>query len=381
MSQIDELKNIPDISFTDGRSLDEIRSEMMNDFAANMQQITGEPPDIATAHPIRLLINAVSLHMYAFSQMINKIGKSNFLKYAEGAELDNLGALKKVERLPPSSASTTIRFSMSDARSAVTSIPSGTRVCTAQRVYFQTTEYVEIPAGQTFIDVPAIAVEAGESGNGYAIGAINTIVDPLPYVSAVTNTIESSGGTDIESDDNYTRRIYLAPASYSSAGPVQAYEYFVKQSRSDIIDQYVYSPSPNVVNILFMLEGGFPSEEDIAALTDYLSVDTIRPITDNIVVSAPVKVDYSVDLTYYISKSDSIRAVSIQVAVEKAIVEYQDWQRKIGRNINPSELIHRIKAAGAHRVEITSPTYTIIDATQIAVCSSCTAIYGGLEDD
>lgn len=43
---------------------------------------------------------------------------------------------------------------------------------------------------------------------------------PLPFVQSVTNTTESSGGADTETDDAYRQRIRSAPESFSVAAPL-----------------------------------------------------------------------------------------------------------------------------------------------------------------
>lgn len=381
MSQIDELKNVPEISFFD-KSLESIRDEMLSDYVAQMERETGTAPDVTAADPMRLIINAAALQIKTLGNAINAAGRGNFLKYAVGADLENLGALKGVERAEASPAKTILRFQMNDARTSVTGIPGGTRAATNEQVFFATDEYAEIPAGETYIDVPATAIVAGEQANSCVAGTINKIVDPVPYISSVTNTITASGGTDKESDDSLTRRIYLAPASYSVAGPAKAYEYHVNRSRSDIGDVFIDSPSAGTVRVLFTLsDGSLPSESDIAEMSEYLSGDTIRPLTDNVVVGKPTETEYTITMTYYISKSNSAQAASIQAAVVSAVEKYKSWQRKIGRDIIPSELIRAVMAAGARRVELTAPTYTATNAAAIPKCNAANVTYGGLEDD
>lgn len=57
------------------------------------------------------------------------------------------------------------------------------------------------------------------------------------------------------------------------------------------------------------------------------------------------------------------------------------WQRgALGRDINPSELIHRIIQAGVKRVEITEPAFTQLLASQVAGEQEVNLILGGLED-
>ena len=62
--------------------------------------------------------------------------------------------------------------------------------------------------------------------------------------------------------------------------------------------------------------------------------------------------------------------------------DFVTWQQsKIGRDINSSELIKRVTAAGAKRVEIKSPVFQKIGGTSIAYCASKNVTYGGVEDD
>ncbi|MNP72201.1 hypothetical protein D3C76_1687030 [compost metagenome] len=73
---------------------------------------------------------------------------------------------------------------------------------------------------------------------------------------------------------------------------------------------------------------------------------------------------------------------AIQAAVTSAVAAYQLWQKsKLGRDINPSELIARVMTAGALRVVNAAPVYTALTATQVAQEGMTTINYGGLADD
>ena len=90
----------------------------------------------------------------------------------------------------------------------------------------------------------------------------------------------------------------------------------------------------------------------------------------------------SLDVTYYIASSSSGSVAPIQAQVAAAVEDFKAWQAgKIGRDINPDALVQRLMAAGAKRVTVASPTYTKIDSASIAVVSSETIRYGGIEDD
>lgn len=74
--------------------------------------------------------------------------------------------------------------------------------------------------------------------------------------------------------------------------------------------------------------------------------------------------------------------MAIQQAVSAAVDSYIAWQRKIGRDINPSKLLALVMGAGAKRAQITAPIFTAIPADSIAAIDGTASItYGGLEDD
>ena len=133
---------------------------------------------------------------------------------------------------------------------------------------------------------------------------------------------------------------------------------------------------------MFILsDGSIPGEELIAGLQNFLRDGKIRPLTDDVTVAAPTETVYNLNLTYYINDSDKASASVIQSKVNDAILKYETWQRKIGRDINPSELIRRITDAGAKRVAVISPTYTVIGDYYISKLGTKSITYGGLEDD
>ena len=67
--------------------------------------------------------------------------------------------------------------------------------------------------------------------------------------------------------------------------------------------------------------------------------------------------------------------------VTAAVQSYQSWQRHLGRDINPTELIAKIREAGAKRVKLTAPADIVVGKTQLPKCTGQTVTYGGLEDD
>lgn len=375
------IENTPEISFIDNLTIDEMIDQMVNDYQDKYNEVTGKGISLARADPYRMILYSCALQIYQAMQFTDRAGKQNLLKYAYGEFLDNLAPLRGITRLQAQPAVTTLRFSIASALASAVSIPAGTRVTNGNEVYFYTDEYVEIAAGSTSIEVSATCTEAGASGNGFRAGEINILVETLPYITSVVNTTETSGGSDIETDESLADRIYLASSAYSVAGPADAYVYWTKTVSADIADVKVSSPAPCEVDVRFILTGGeLPDEALIQKVLDTLNDDNIKPLTDKVTVSAPESVAYDINVTYYIDTANRSSAVSIQNAVNSAVEAYKIWQSSsIGRDINPSYLISKIITAGAKRVEVVSPEYIDILDTQIPEIGTVTVTYGGIE--
>lgn len=378
---VSELENIPDVSFIDNLDVTDIQEQMISDFQEKYEEITGESISLAKADPYRIILYACSMQQFQALKLLDEMGKQNLLKYAEKAFLDQVGAIRGIRRLEGSAAVTTLRFSLSTERSSTTAIVEGTRV-NGGDLYFATDKYAEIPAGELYVDVSATCTEIGADANGLTQGELNALVDSVPFIDSVSNITETSGGADEEDDDNYSDRIYLAPASYSVAGPEDAYKYFVKEANASITDVSVTSPSDGVVDIRFVLKGGIiPNDDLIEVVKEYVSAKDKRPFTDKVEVAAPNTVEYGIVAKYWIPETQKSIATSLQKKVDDAIDEYISWQNsKIGRDINPSELIYKMISAGAKRVEVASPAYQDIGDTEIAQLSSLSVEYGGVEN-
>lgn len=377
------LKNIPDISFIDDATIEEVMSQMISDYQTKYKEITGKDISLGQADPYRLIMYACSIQLYQAMQYADYAAKMGLLKYSHGEYLDNLTPLRGVVRNQATAATTILEFSIENAIASAVSIPAGTRVTNGNDIYFATDEYAEIKAGKTSITVTATCTTAGACGNNFSIGELCVMVNTLPYITKVTNTVTTYGGADTEDDDSLRERTYSKPNSYSTAGPDGAYEFHTKEADPSIEDVVVDSPSAGVVDVRFICEGGLlPDEAMIQKVTDYLTDRKVRPLTDCVIVQAPETRNYDVSLTYYIPSSMKSAVAMIQSDVNTAVTIYNTWQtEKIGRDINPSYLIQKIMEAGAKRVVVDSPVFTVLERTTIAQTGTVSITYGGLEDD
>ena len=379
----DDIKSLPDVSFIGDLTLASIQTQLITNYEQKYTELTGKVASLAEADPYRIILLANSQVLYQLALNIDKAGKQNMLKYAYGEYLDNLAAFKNTTRNAAQYAFTNVKFSLAQEREVATPIPKGTRITGDNEIFFETTEYEEIPVGGTETTILCQCQIAGTVGNNFGIGELNTLVDPIAFIISVANIDMSSGGTEVETDESLAEKTYLAPSSYSTAGAEDAYEYWVRQSNPDIGDIKIVTESDATVKIVFVLKDGtVPGQQVLNNTKEYISDKTKRPLTDKVEVVAPELIDYTINLKYFINKSDENNATNIQQKVTAAIAEYKLWQgQKIGRDVNPDELITKIRNAGAKRVEITQPVFTKIDDIKKANCTSESVSYGGLEDD
>lgn len=376
--------NLPDISFIDNTTVDDVVTQMINDYQEKYREVTGREASLAQANPYRLIMYACAMQLYQIMQYADYAGKMSFLAYARGDYLDNLASLRGVQRTENRAAVTKLQFTIEAPIGVIVSIPAGSRVTNGNDIFFATDEYAEIKAGETSVTVSATCTMAGAAGNGFAAGELNVLVNTLPYIKSVSNSVTTYGGADREDDESLRERVYSYPNSYATAGPIGAYEYHAKTAFPEVGDVMVRSEAPGEVNIYFICEGGgIPDPELIERVKNHLDNRSLRPLTDKVIVKAPKVQVYDIKMTYYIPVSSKATVVAaIQDAVSTAVEIYNTWQtEKIGRDINPSYLIQKVMEAGAKRVEVESPAFTVLDEGTVAKLGSVTVTYGGVEDD
>lgn len=371
-----KLRDLPRLSFAE-RSPALIESNIVKTVEGLMDR------KLARADPLRLFLLGVEAIIVQQREIIDQSAKMNILAYAMGENLDHIGALVGTERIGASAAHTLLNLVLSAPRETATSIPKGLRVTAGDSVMFALNETVIIPKGTVSVIGDATCTAVGSIGNGYAAGELKTIVDPVPFLVSAANTTMTEGGADVEDDESYRERIHEAPEKFSTAGPTLAYEYHAKTASALISDVSIDSPAPGEVDVYPLLKGGvLPGEEILTLVREKLNDRRIRPLTDKVSVKVPESVKYDIEARYYIDRSDATEAATIQTRAENAVQEFIAWQKeKLGRDINPTELYYRLRAAGVKRAEIISPAFTATNRKQVAIAENVKVTFGGLEDE
>lgn len=371
---MNSIYDLPDIHFAD-TDTSNIEEAIIETYEAITER------NLAPADPVRLFLLSLAAIIVQQRVVIDETGRQNLLRYAEDLKLDHLGAFHRTIRHQESKAHTTLKFYLSGPQNSVINIPKGTRVVTETDVYFEILSPVEIPKGEVTIEVAGECTEAGDIGNGFAIGEINKIVDIFPYFDRVENITVSIGGAEIESNEPYRYRIWEAPEGYSTAGPSGAYLYHAKTASQKVYDVAVTSPIPGEVQIIVLTDKEI-EDEILKKVYEKCNDKSVRPLTDKVTIRGVDITYYDLNVTYYIAKENQTKVKVIQQEVEKAKKDYIDWQKaKLGRNINPSELTRKLMIAGASRTNVISPIFLELDKHQIGIPNIVTLTYGGIEDE
>ena len=187
-----DLSGLPSVSFAP-QSAGETETAIITAYEA-IAKATLQPGD-----PVRLFLESLAYILSVQNGLIDLAGKPNLLAYARGGHLDHLGAPMGVIRIQPQPARTTVRFGVDGALAFAVPIPAGTRVTTQSGgVMFATLSDAVLAAGELFVETSAKATEAGASGNGLLPGQICRLVDPLPYITRVSNVATTLSGCDEE---------------------------------------------------------------------------------------------------------------------------------------------------------------------------------------
>jgi len=390
--------------------------ELVQQMKADYEALSGET--LRDASPENLMIQWVASVILAERVKGNHAANQNLPSRAEGANLDALAELFYAPaRSGAKSAVCTVRFHISDAQGDAILVPVGTRVTDgSQTLYWETTEEAWIPIGDTYVDVTVRCQTAGTVGNGWAAGSIDTVVDVYDYYSACENVTESDGGAEELTDDEYYEILRASLDSLSTAGARGNYIYHAKATSSEIADVVVNSPNAGEIRIYVLDSSGqtwvdpddpsitktYPGKAGATLKSLVLSAcnaDSVRPLTDKVLVSDTDEYDYDISVTFYIS-SQAAQTVTIEDEVEAAVDDYIAWQQgKLGRDINPSKLISMLMGiSGIKRVAVTEPAYhalqdgdlSLYDADpvvladtipQIGRIRSISIVNGGPEDE
>lgn len=359
------------------RDLDAIQKETI----ARYEELVGRK--LQPAQPERLLLNTLAYRESLLRSAIQDAAVQNLVEFSTAPVLDFLADIVGVSRLAPAAATVDMEFTKVEGSGGVT-VPAGTRVRSNDgEVVFATLEALDIDAGELTGTVIAEATTSGQVGNGYIAGEIENILDPESFISEATNTSESVGGSDQETDEALRERIKASPDSFSVAGPRGAYEFLAKSASASIVDVSVVTPGGGIIQIYPLVAGGIETPQAVLdAVDEIASADDARPLSDVVEVLSPDMIEYTlaVGLTLETDADED----AVQAEVESILGDLVESKyQQLGLDLTTSEVIQQARIDGVYSVsvEITGPSGVVenlaIGENEFAVSTQTTVTIDG----
>ena len=342
---------------------------------------------VETQQPEALLLRSIAYEL-VLHRAAGDVAVSLMLSpFSTGAMLDYLANNVGVTRLASTPAVTDLEFTLVPGHGTVT-IPAGTKVRSQDGLMvFETDMEVSAAPGIDTLIVSSTAQTDGPQGNSYAIGLISDIIDAQPFVMSASNTYVTGGGADIETDEGLRRRILISQNQFGTAGSADAYRFWALSANPSIIDVAVVSPKDGEGDsiggqvILYpLVPGGISTPQAILdAVEDAVSGETRRPLTDNVSVVSPTKLEYVIPFELVLMHG-AVQSTT-EAAVLAGIAAYVNKQsQKLGADITEAQIIAAGMTPDVYAIRLPGFTDIVVSLTEFAVCTEINKISVTYED-
>lgn len=162
-----------------------------------------------------------------------------------------------------------------------------------------------------------------------------------------------------EPDEDYRRRIQLAPEGYTTAGSEGSYVFHSLGADADVKDAAPLSPTPGVVSVYVLSRTGNGAAPDalLAKVDKALNRETTRPMTDLVNVLSANIVPYSVNAELVMYPGPD--AETVRKAAEDRLRTHLESLRRIGYDVNLSGIYAALHQSGVQEVKLKAPLANI----------------------
>lgn len=310
-----------------------------------------------------------------------------FPTYAFGRYLDEHGAVFGLTRRDAVQATGEVTFTGTDG----VLVPTGTQIARpvadpdGEDVAYETTESGTIAGGVVTLAVQA--VEAGATGNAPS-NSVTALLSPIDGVTATGNALAITGGSDVETDEDFRARLMTLLQRAQGAGTVADYEQWALSYpgigfatvqplwggpgtvRVVVTDTENSPVSPTVVAALQALLDPVAGEgRGLAPVGAVVTVATPTTTLVNITAKVEPEEGYSLDGT------DG--TVALRGTINDRLEDYVG-RLKVGEEVVRGKVQSAIfRVTGVHDVALTVPAANVaIGATQVAELGTVTLTEG-----
>lgn len=252
---------------------------------------------------------------------------NGFVKYATGEFLDILADAVNVTRKPATQALGVVRFTRVNLGLSIT-VPLGTVIQTASinGVIYKvlTTEAKSFLAGQSTLDVPVMAEQAGSAYN-FAAGYFAILPVPIAGVTAVANPVDwlSTPGADVESDEDLRARCRNQFNTASDYHTDAVYKAMISQFPGVAIDAIWFEHNaprgPGTANAFVLFDFAAPVSTYLAQINQFIIDQGNHGHGDSLIVFQMPEQTQTLTATVWVEK---FLTAAEQTAVHDGVVDF-----------------------------------------------------------
>lgn len=207
-----------------------------------------------------------------------------------------------------------------------------------------------------------VAEEMGYAARGlmlaYAVGAqLDHLAArwDMPRLEITPANPGTGAAAMMESDDDFRRRIQLAPYALSTAGAEGSYVLHALGAHADVRDASAISPAPAEVEVAILSRTGtgIPAGSVLTAVEAALSAADVRPLGDRLTVRAAeiLNVPIEANLTLFAGPDSAL----IMQTAQESLAAWLAAHGLLGNDVPRSALIAALHVGGVQKVELISP--------------------------
>lgn len=287
----------------------------------------------------------------------------SFWQSATGTNLDFVAAFFDVYRLKGAKPTATVTFTLNTTLSYDYTLDAGLEILNSDGSLSLLLSAVTIPMGSLSANGTAELQLYVSSSDA----TVSATLNPKPYLSRVESISAYAGGSDQESDESVRSRIQLSFEDQTTAGSANSYKLHGLKSDARIDDINVFSSTPGTVDIIVHSLSGVDSTM-ISRVVNATSDETVRPLTDTVLVRAAGIINYSVNAVLKIAESSdtatTLNEAQIRLAQRLSAI-------KIGDNVTVGAIISALSVDGVLDVTLNAPVATVVvTREQVAIVTT-----------
>lgn len=275
-----------------------IRTRMIDEAVS----LTGDASLREAAHPINILLTAITNPIADLYAQTNKIIADSFITTATDDALDVIGRNWGLIRMPAVKAKGTVRIDASEG----SNIPAGTLISTQAGIRYETKQSATIDASLSAM-LEVIALLGGRTGNAPA-GSEFRLVNPIAGVNSLLIAQTAViGGETAENDSVFRARILARVRAPARSGNDADYKFWALNAGLGVTRAWVIprATGAGTVKLLVMRDNADSTGTgELSAIK--ASIDNVRPIGAEVTVALPTLKPTNIKITNLYPQNDTI---------------------------------------------------------------------------